>query len=64
MTASKHRQKITDRIKKLYLAYFICAVGDQDTHWAPHVCCSNRINKWFAGEKPTLSFAVPMVWQE
>ena len=26
--------------------------------------CSNRLNKWFAGGKPTLSFAVPMVWRE
>ena len=64
MTASKYRRKITDRIKKLYLAYFGCAVADQDKNWAPHVCCldcSNRLNKWFAGGKPTLSFAVLMV---
>ena len=67
MTASKYRRKITDRIKKLYLAYFGCALGDQDKSWAPHVCCldcCNRLNKWFAGEKPTLSFAVPMVWRK
>ena len=56
-------------IKKLYLAYFGfgCAVGDQDKNWAAHVCClncSNRLNKWFAGRKPTSSFAVPMVWRE
>ena len=67
MTASKYRQKITDPIKKLYLAYFGCALGDQDKSWAPHVCslgCCNRLNKWFAGKKPTLPFAVPMVWRE
>ena len=67
MTASKYRRKITDRIKKLYLAYFGCAVADQDKNWALHVCCldcSNRLNKWFAGGKPTLLFAVPMVWRE
>ena len=67
ITASKYRRKLTDRIKKLYLAYFGCAVGDQDKNWAPHVCCldcCNRLNKWFAGGKPTLSFAVPMVWRE
>ena len=43
------------------LAYFGCAVADQDKNWALHVCsldCSNRLNKWFAGGKPTLSFAV------
>ena len=67
MTAIKCRQKITGRIKKLYLAYFGCAVGNQDKNWATHVCCldcSNRLNEWFASGKPTLSFAVPMVWQE
>ena len=70
MTGSKHRRKITDPIKKLYLAYFGCAVGDQDKNWGPHVCCldcsncSNRLNKWFAGGKPTLSFVIPMVWRE
>ena len=67
MTASKYRRKISDRVKKLYLAYFGCAVENQDKNWAPHVCCldySNRLNKWFAGGKPTLSFAVPMLWRE
>ena len=56
MTASKYRQKIIDHIKKLYLAYFGCAVGDQDKSGAPRVCyvnCSNRLSYWFAGEKPT-----------
>ena len=37
MTARKYRRKLTDRIKKLYLAYFGCAVRDQDKNWAPHV---------------------------
>ena len=67
MTANKYRQKIINRIEKLYLAYFICSVGNQDKEWAPHVCCLecyNRLNKWFAGETPTLSFAVPMVWRD
>ena len=67
MTASKYIRKITDRIKKLYLTYFGCAFCDQDKNWASHVCCldcCNRLNKWFAGEKFTLSFAVPMVWRE
>ena len=67
MTASKYRRKITNRIMKPYLAYFGCVVRDQDKNCATHVCCldcSNRLNKWFAGGKPTLSFAVPMVWRE
>ena len=67
MTASKYRRKITDRIQKLCVAFFGCAIGDQDKNWAPHVCClncSNRSNQWFTGGKPTLSFVVPMVWKE
>ena len=67
ITVSKYKRKITDRIKKLYLTHFECAVVYQDKNWAPHVYCldcSDRLNKLFAGGKPSLSFAVPMVWRE
>ena len=66
MRANKYRGKITECIKELYLAYFGCAVDNQDKNWAPHFCClncSNRLNKWFAGEKHIVIF-VAMVWQE
>ena len=60
-------QCLKSKFKSLYYAYFGCAIGDQDKHWAPHFCCincSSRLHRWFAGKKVSLEFAVAMVWRE
>ena len=54
LTLLKYRRSLTDKIKRLYCAYFGCAVGDQDKVWSPHYCCldcSGKLNKWFSGKK-------------
>ena len=63
MTASKYRRKITERIKKLYLAYIGCAVGNQDKIRLHMFAVWTVLTGSISG-KPILSFAVPMVWRE
>ena len=48
---SKYKRNLSNKIKRLYYAYFGYAVGDQGKDWAPHFCCidcSIRLSKWFA----------------
>ena len=66
-TVSKQRQRITDFVKKAYLAYFGVKLGDQDKNWAPHqVCwtCVENLRQWTKQKRQTIGFAVPMVWRE
>ena len=62
------RKKISDFMKRAYLAYFGMPLGDQDKSWAPHVVCSFCYSSLHAWQKKRpnrhLSFAVPMVWRE
>ena len=54
-------------MKRLYYAYYKCAVSDQDKYWAPHFCCldcSTKLSKWFAGKNMSMGFAVPIVWRK
>ena len=65
---SSERKKISDFVKRAYLAYFGMPLGDQDKSWAPHVVCSfcySSLHAW-QKKKPNrhLNFAVPMVWRE
>ena len=39
LTLLKYRRNLTDKIKRLYYAYFGCAVGDQNKVWSPLYCC-------------------------
>lgn len=67
LTLIKYRRNITDRIRRIYFAYFGCKIGDQDKPWAPHYCCcdcTNDLNLWFSGKKNSLKFAIPMIWRE
>ena len=48
LTLLKYRRNLTDKIKRLYYAYFGCAVGDLDKVWSPHYCCldcSGKLSK-------------------
>ncbi|BET01804.1 Hypothetical protein NTJ_14621 [Nesidiocoris tenuis] len=41
--------------------------GDQDKPWAPHrVChtCVEQLRSWSKGKRPSMPFAIPMVWRE
>ena len=63
-TVSKQRQRITDFVKKAYLAYFEVKLGDQDKNWAPHqVCriCAENLGQWTKQKRQTSGFAVP-IW--
>ena len=54
LTLLKHGMNLTDKIKRLYYAYFGCAVGDQDKVWSPYNCgvdCTGKPSKWFSGKK-------------
>ena len=67
LTLLKYRRNLTDKIKRLYYAYFGCGVVDQDKVRSPHYCCldcSSKRSKWFSGKKVDMGFAVPMIWRE
>ena len=67
LTLLTYRRNLNDKTKRLYYAYFGCAVGDQDKVWSPHYCCldcSGKLSKWFSGKKLDMGFAVPMIWRE
>ena len=36
LTLLKYRRNLTDKIKRLYYAYFECVVGDQDKVWCAY----------------------------
>lgn len=63
----KQRQTINDFVKRAYYMYFGLKLGDQDKSWAPHtVCrtCVEALRLWIKGKKPSMPFAIPMVWRE
>lgn len=66
-TSKTQKVSITPLVKKAYELYFGCKVGDQDKMWAPHICCKNcavSLRGWVKGSRPSMPFAVPMVWRE
>ena len=61
------RWTITSLLKTAYFHYFDCKIGDQDTSWAPHICCKpcyNGLTAGSNGKKAAFNFAVLMVWRE
>lgn len=67
VTFASQKRRITTVIKKAYNLYFGCKIGDQDKNWAPHICCNScgsRLVQWLNGNKPSMPFAVPMIWRE
>ena len=67
VTFANQKKSITSKVKKAYHAYFECKVGDQDKPWAPHICCATcttQLSQWLNGKRPSMPFAVPMVWRE
>jgi len=66
VTFDSRKCSITPIIKKAYFLYLGCKVGDQDTKWAPHVCCttcSSRLKAWVNGKGRCMPFGVPMLWR-
>ena len=66
-TNKEQQTNITYDIKKMYMIYFGCPLGDQDKTWASHKICRkwclglhNGINK----RSSSMPFAVPMIWGE
>ena len=67
LTSKTKKVRITALVKKAYELYFGCKIGDQDKSWAPHVCCkicAVSLRGWVKGSRPSMPFAVPMVWRE
>lgn len=67
ITFTSQKRSITGMIKKAYNLYFGCKIGDQDKSWAPHICCNycgTALEQWLNGKKPSMRFAVPMIWRE
>ena len=63
VTFVSRKRSITPVIKKTYFLYFGCKV-EQDTKWAPQVCCttySSRLNVWVSRKGCFMPFGVPMV---
>lgn len=61
------RRTISYDLKKIYILYFGCPLGDQDKSWAPHIICtscSSGLRDWLNGRKAAMPFAIPMVWRE
>jgi len=63
MTFKSQMQNLTPIIKKCYELYFGCKVGDQDTSWAPHICCVKcaRLRTGWVNGSHQMLFTVPMV---
>ena len=67
VTFANQKKSITSQVKKAYHLYFGCKIGDQDKPWAPHICCATcatQLSQWLNGKRPSMPFAVPMVWRE
>ena len=63
----ENRKKVSDFLKRVYLAYFGVRLGDQDKTWAPHqVCktCTEHLRQWTTGKRKSMKFGVPMIWRE
>lgn len=66
-TLSAQRRPITEDLKKMYLLYFGCPLGDQDKPWAPHIICtgcSSGLRNWLNRRRTSMPFAIPMLWRE
>ena len=66
-TTTDQKLAITALVKRCYLAYFGCKLGDQDKPWAPHVVCkrcSEHLRQWYKRERKSMPFGVPMIWRE
>lgn len=66
-TLKSSRATMTPLVKKAYKLYFGCKIGDQDKTWAPHICCVHcavNLRAWLNGNRPSMPFAVPMIWRE
>ena len=35
----RQKREFTNKLRKAYLRYFGCAIGDEDKPWAPHSVC-------------------------
>jgi hypothetical protein len=58
---------LTPLIKRAYILYFACKVGDQDKSWAVHMSCtscSSKLKTWMNRKGFSLPIAVPMIWRE
>jgi hypothetical protein len=67
VTFSSQKRAITPIIRKAYHLYFGCQIGDQDKSWAPQICCNTcaaNLRKWLSRKRPSVPFAIPMVWRE
>ena len=64
---AKDQRKITEKVQKSYLRYFVVKIGDQDKLWAPHVICKGfqvKFIRWVAGPSRFFKFEAPMIWRE
>ena len=67
LTFAKEKRSVTSHIKKMYKAYFVCYLGDQDKSWAAHVSCLTRVKTlgpWYAEKDVHMQFGVPVIWRE
>ena len=67
LTSKTKKVRITALVKKACELYFGCKIEDQDKSVAPHVCCkicAVILRGWVKGSRPSMPFAVPMVWRE
>ena len=66
-TTADQRREINTFIKRCYLKYFGCKLGDQDKPWAPHIACKTcveTLRHWINGKRNSMPFGVPMIWRE
>jgi len=66
VTFKSRRRSFTPLIRKCYVHYFGCKVGDQDKSWAPHfrrVARARLLAAWAKGSH-CMPFSIPMVWRE
>ena len=64
-TVKAQKRSLTPLVKKTYELHFGRKCGDPDNLWPPDICCgtcASKINKWMHCSRPSIHFAVPMVW--
>ena len=66
-SSKEHKRNITHDIKKMYMIYFGCPLGDQDKTRVSHKiykkCCLG-LHKWLNKRSSSMPFAIPMIWRE
>lgn len=65
-TTKSQSENVTPTIKKAYELYFNSKV-DKDKSFALKYCCSGcsrNLRGWLNGTRPSMPFAVPMIWTE